>query len=376
VIAQIAFSVILLTGAFVFVKNLAYVLRFDPGFDFAHTIWLSMPKPQAGPDASPQQIRDKLYHELESQPGVEAVSWAWYLPFNFAYGEPTLHRADSGETFRVTEQGIGPGYLQTMRLPLLSGREFNWNDLNTSTDVPQPVIINEAFARAHFTDRSPVGDRLIGGRNGATKTMVIIGVSANTSFRSPGEKPIPLLQSLSRLTSNFIVRVARPSSVAAPEIAKAMEPSVPGGVTYFTMHERVDRALWPSRASTALLGAFAAIGLVLSLIGLSGISIYNTTRRTSEIGVRMAFGATTGNVMGLMIRESLSLVAIGTGVGIALALALTRLLNGFLAGSINSWDPGAYLAMLVTIFLTAVVSVWFPSRRATRVDPSISLRSE
>jgi putative ABC transport system permease protein len=125
-----------------------------------------------------------------------------------------------------------------------------------------------------------------------------------------------------------------------------------------------------------LLGALAALGLVLALIGLRGISIYNVARRTPEIGIRMALGATHGHAMRLMLRESLTLVAAGTVIGAVGALALTRLLRGFLAAGIGPLDPLAFAAMLVTLLGAAATSVYFPSRRAARVDPLASLRHE
>jgi len=379
VIAQIAASVILLFGAFVFIRNLIHVLRFDPGFDAAHTLQFDLTT--TDPKIYPVALREKVYRELESHPGVEAVSWAWYMPFNFVYGEYQLRRADTADApaFKVTAQGIGPGYLKTMGIRLLAGRELDWNDVSLyGKAVAEPAIINQAFARKYFPDGNPVGERLISGLGVGARRIEIIGVSANTSFvNSLGEEPAPLIQPLSNLRHSFIVRVAGSPAVAAPEMAKLIERNVPGAaVGYFTGLERLNHGIRATRVATALLGVLAALGLVLALIGLCGISIYSVARRTPEIGIRMALGATPGHAMRLMLRESLTLVVAGAVIGAVGALALTRLLRGFLAAGISPLDPLAFAAMLVTLLVTAVTSVYFPSRRAARVDPLASLRHE
>jgi predicted permease len=376
VVAQIAVSVTLLFGAFVFIRNMIHVLRFDPGFDAAHTLQFDLTT--TDPKIYPVALREKVYRELESHPGVEAVSWAWYMPFNFVYGDYQLRRADTTDAtgFKVTAQGIGPGYLKAMGIPLLAGRELDWNDVPLYGKGPvEPAIINQAFARKYFPDRNPVGERLIGGNN---KQIEVIGVSANTSFvNSPGEEPEPLLQPLSNLRHSFIVRVAGAPALAAPELAKLIERNVPGAaVGYFTGLERLNQGIRATRLATVMLGVLAALGLVLALIGLCGISIYNVARRTPEIGIRMALGATPGHAMRLMLRESLTLVAAGAVIGVAGALLATRLLRGFLAAGISSFDPLAFAAMLATLLVAATASVYFPSRRAARVDPLASLRHE
>jgi predicted permease len=379
VVAQIAVSVILLFGAFVFIRNLIHVLRFDPGFDAAHTLQFDLTT--TDPNIYPIALREKVYRELESYPGVEAVSWAWYMPFNFSYGEYQLRRVDAAaaSTFKVTAQGIGPGYLKAMGIPLRAGRELDWSDVPLyGKAAVESAIINHAFARKYFPDRNPVGERLIGGLGGGGKQIEIIGVSADTSFvNSLGEEPAPLIQPLSNLRHSFIVRVAGSPTLAAPALAKLIERNVPGAaVGYFTALEQLDRGIRATRLATVLLGVLALLGLVLALIGLCGISIYNVARRTPEIGIRMALGATPGHVLRLMMGEGLTLVAAGTVMGIAGALLAPRLLSGFLAAGISPLDPLAFVAVLATLLVTAVASVYFPSRRATSIDPLASLRHE
>lgn len=373
VIAQIAASVILLFGAFLFLRNLTHVLRFDPGFDAAHTLQFDLTT--TDPKIYPVALREQVYRELEAQPGVVAVSWAWYMPFNFGYGGFTGRRADSSEVINVTSQGIGPAYLKTMGIPLLAGRELNWQDVPLyNTSAPRPALINQAFAQKYFPDRNPVGERLLS----SDSTIEIVGISANTSFaRSVGEAPAPLLQPLSNLRHSLLVRVTDAPAVVAPKLAALIERKVPGAaVGYFTGLERLDWGIRATRLATISLGVLAALGLLLALIGLCAISLYNVTRRTSEIGIRMALGATAGNVLRLMLGESLRLVIVGAVLGIVGSLSLTRVLQGFLAADIRPLDPLAFVAMATTLFVTTVCAVYFPARRATKVDPMVTLRHE
>jgi putative ABC transport system permease protein len=373
VTGQIAASVILLFGAFVFIRNLTHVLRFDPGFDAAHTLQFDLSTTDQ--KIYPLELRERLHRELEAQPGVAAVSWAWYMPFNFSYGEYTVGRADGSDIFKVTAQGVGPAYLKTMGIPLLAGRELDWKDVPLyGKPATQPALINQAFAQKYFPDRNPVGERLIGG----ARPIEIIGVAANTSFvRRLGEAPEPLLMPLSNLRHSFLVRVTGAPGAAGPTLAKLIERSVPGAaVGYFTGLERLDWGVRASRLATVLLGALASLGLILALIGLCGVSMYNVTRRTTEIGVRMALGATTGHVLRLMLRENLALVAAGAVVGLLGSIATTRLLRGFLAAGVSPFDPLIFAAIAGTLVAAAAIAVYFPARRATNVDPMVALRHE
>jgi len=380
VVAQIAVSVFLLFGAFVFIRNLIHVLRFDPGFDAGHALQFDLTT--TDPKIYPVALREKVYRELESHPGVEAVSWAWYMPFNFSYGGYQLRRADAPDeaAFGVTAQGIGAGYLKAMGIRLLAGRELDWNDVRLDGKAAtKPALVNQAFARKYFPDRNPVGERLIGGLSpGDHDQIEIIGVSANTSFiKSLGEEPAPLIQPLSNLRHSFIVRVAGSPAVAAPELAKIIERNVPGAaVGYSTGVNQLEQGIRSSRLAAILLSLLAALGLILASIGLSSISIYNVARRTPEIGIRMALGATPGHTLHLMLREGLTMVAAGALIGVAGTLMLSRSLRGFLAADLSPLDPLAMVAMLATILFTTVISIYFPSRRAVRVDPLVTLRHE
>jgi predicted permease len=378
VVSQIAVSVIMLFGAFVFIRNLMHVLRFDPGFDAAHTLQFDLTT--TDPKIYPKELRERVYRELAAQPGVEGVSWAWYVPFNFSYGEFQLRRAADMTPFKVTAQGIGPGYLHAMSIRLITGRELDWNDVRMAGKTGiRPALINQAFANRYFPDRNPVGERLIVGvgPNGAEQ-IEVVGVSANTSFvASLAEEPAPLLQPLSDLRQSFIVRVAGSPAGAAPELARVIERSVPGaGVGYFNGRERLDWGIRATRLVTVLLGVLAALGLILALICWCGIAIYNVARRTPEIGIRMALGATAGNVLRLMLGENLALVVVGAVLGVAGSLTLTRVLQGCLAAGVSPLDPLNFAAMLSTLILAAGVAVYFPARRATRVDPLVVLRHE
>jgi predicted permease len=378
VTAQISVSVVLLSGAFLFARNALAVLHYQLGFDSAHTVWFDMALDNRRPTPAQVSKRDNMYHALESFPEVQSVSWAWYLPFQLVYSQPVVHRVD-GTGVQVIEQGIGPGYLKTMGIRLVAGREFDWRDLKPrDPSAPTPVLINEAFALAFFQEWNPVGERLVRARlNRDGSQLIVIGVSANTSFRTPGENPVPLMQSLSTFTPSLLVRGRGSADRLAAELSRVIEGTDPGmGTGYFTVRDRLDRATWPARAATVLLISLAAMGLILALTGLCGMSIYNVTRRTPEIGLRMALGADRRNILHLMLRDGLAVVAAGSAIGMICTLALARFVSGFLAAGISPWDPAAYTGVLATLFVASVGSIWFPCRRATLIDPSTSLRGE
>lgn len=380
VIGQIAFSVVLLSGAFIFARDLLHVVRLNPGFDAVDTIWFDLSTDQTAAEQDPTVLHDRLYRNLTAYPGVESVSWAWYLPLNLVYGEPVVRPEDAPDAaaLSVTEQGIGPGYLKTMRIPLLAGREFERNDLTRSDKaLPQPVIVNEALVHTFFHDQNPIGKRLLGGRNGANNHMEIIGVAANTSFRAIGEKPVPLLQTLSPSSDSFLVRVTGAPASMALELAKMIRRDAPGvDVGYIQVRDRLDRGIWPTRAAAATLGILAVVGLILALIGLSGAFIYNVSRRTPEMGLRMVLGATPWNVVYLMLRDAMLLVLAGAAIGIISTLAVSQIIRKFLAADISPADPLSYFLMLITLLGTSGISILLPSRRLARIDPGISLRAE
>jgi ABC-type antimicrobial peptide transport system permease subunit len=207
--------------------------------------------------------------------------------------------------------------------------------------------------------------------------MTIVGVSANTSFRSPGEEPTPLLQSLNAITPSFVVRTTGMAATALPEVSRVIESAAPTALSgSFATAQRLDHATFPTRAATVLLSVVATVGLLMALIGLSGITVYNVTRRTPEIGIRMALGATAGQVVRLAMHESLRPVAVGAAIGMAGALGLTRFVAAFLARGVRPSDPLAFGAVLATLFATAGISVWLPSRRAAKIDPFTTLRGD
>ena len=330
------------------------------------------------PKIYPVALREKIYRELEAHPSVVSVSWAWYMPFNFSYGEYTVRRTDASDFFRVIAQGIGPGYLKTMGIPLLAGRELDWNDVplygKAST---QPALINQTFVRKYFPDRNPVGERLVSGLGG-DKQIEIVGIAADTSFVcSLGEAPEPLIHPLSNLRQSFLVRVTGSATTTAPGLARLIESNVPGAaVGYFTGLERLDWGIRETRLATVMLVVFAGLGLALAMIGLAGMALYNVTRRTPEIGIRMALGATGGNILRLILKENLSLVLIGAVIGVAGSMSIARFARSFLAASMSPLDPWAFVAMITTLILTAAAAAYLPARRATKVDPLVILRQE
>jgi predicted permease len=380
IVGQMAASVLLLFAALLFGRNLVTVLERSPGFDVSHTAWLDVAIDRRLSGADRAAVRDRLYRVVETSPGVEAVSWTWYLPYQVSYPEPVLRAVDGGGlTVRTIEQGVGPGYLATMRIPLIAGREFTWEDVRAAGRPDSvPVLVNEVLARALFPDRAAVGERVVRVTDGpATRPMTIVGVAGSTPFRVAGERPPPLLQSLSPYTPSFVVRTAAPPGAVLAEVSRAIDAAMPGTAGgSFPVSMRHSNASFLARGAAIVLSGLASVGLGMALVGLCGLVTYNVARRTREIAIRLAVGAASRHVAGLMLMEHLKLVAWGAGLGVLSAAGFAPLLSRFLAADVEARDPLLMATVLAGLLLSAAVAIWVFSRRVSRIAPAIAVRAE
>jgi len=379
VVLQVAVCAILVYSAFLFLRNLISILHTNPGFNVSHTTWIDIAPDGGTPPLKPQQTQT-LLREIQSQPGVQAASWAWYLPFNLVYSDSIVVQAGNfrPNNFHVTLQGIGPDYLSTMQIPLLRGREFTMEDLVTAAHTSlQPILINQSFAQRFFNGKDPIGQHVETKHYGNLSQSVVVGVAANTSFENPGERPKPLIQPLDMSESSFIVRSTSISSSFAPTLERYLRRRLPGfEISHFTVQERFNRSTLPARAAAALTSTLAAIGLLLALMGLAGLSFYNTIRRVPEIGLRMAVGATQRDVIWLMLRESLILVGAGLALGVIGIVAVSNILGTVLSAEMHAFDLPSLLAMTLAVLFATCLSAWLPARRAGNIAPSICLRTD
>jgi putative ABC transport system permease protein len=315
--------------------------------------------------------------EVGAIPGVASVSLASAGPLFGGTETGTARAGGAGADSSVVRwHDVGPGYFATLGVPLRAGREFTAGDRDGTAPV---AVVNEALARRLWPERSPIGERLI--MTDPPLELTVIGVVADVPPFHPDAAASPEVYwpffQFTRWASYVVVRAggATPNLAATIRdrlrgVSAELEPS---GVS--TLDDQVDRRLVSPRFNALLLGSFAAVAVLLAVIGVAGLIAYRVSRRGREIGVRLALGATAGAVVARFVREGGRLVLVGVVAGAAGALALTRYLRTMLAGT-SPTDPATLLAVIGGMLAIGVAAAWIPARRASRVDPVTALRAE
>jgi predicted permease len=384
VIAQIAVSFVVLTTAALFLQNLARSSSLGPGFDVRDTIHADVYLPPAKYKES-RTINLFVLRALDGLraiPGVTSAAAARVVPFtdSIHYGSDVTF-PDNGEKrhMQFNWNAVTPDYFRAMDIPLLRGRAFGPQD-NGATMV---VMVNDVFVRQYLGTREPVGTTFLWGPDRAAHT--IVGVVRVTKNMTIGENPQPqLYEPLAQIhnehgtTIQFVIRSAMPppAEQIAPvrQTLRQAEPSA--GLEVETMFAAIGFAFLPSQVGAALMGSVGALALFLSLIGLYGVLAYSITRRTREIGVRVAIGATPTQVSRLVLADFARMLAVGIGIGLAVSLLATRPLAIFFVPGLRPSDPASFVAVIAVLGATGVLAAVGPLRRALRVDPLECLRSE
>jgi predicted permease len=382
VAGQVAVSLVLVVTAFLFLRNLGRVAGADPGFEVEHLVWAEV---ALVPDRySPQTHQawvDGVLAELRLLPGVRAASYARSVPLTlrgFARrGGPLVVEGTGAETQVLRSMNwVGPDYFAAMGTPLLAGREFSASDLGRSQPV---IVVNETFARRYLGGRSAIGQRLSQDTPDGKLTQEIIGVVADSKYHSLGEEPKPAVYepyAPRDAATNFLVRVDAVAQAAGPidRVVKGHDPLA--AVQTRPMRQGLAFALLPSQLGMAILGTLGLLGLLLAMVGLYGMMAYAVSRRSPEIGIRVALGATQGQVMRMALRDSLTVVAVGMAIGLVIALPAARLLVEFLVPGLSPNDPLSLIATVALLGSAAVAASYLPARRAARVNPTVALRYE
>ncbi len=386
VVAEMALSLVLVTGAALLIKSFVRLSQVDPGFR-AHGILtgrVSLPsfgydRDDAGTERA-TFFRD-LIGQLQSVPGVTSAAAIGLLPSSGADQSTTItvpgrHEDEySGIEFRQ----ITPGYFKTMGIPLLSGREIDGRDV---PDSPGVIMVNEAFAERLFPNENPVGKRISTGWDSHPETLDIVGVVGNVKEFGLRPDAVSTMywshgQLNSRRSMSFVVRTERDPLTLVPAIRQAvwrLDSDLPIS-RIATMRQLVSDSVASDRMSTLLLGAFAAVALLLGAVGVYGVMSYTVTQRTQEVGVRMALGAGKGEVLGLIIRQGMIAALIGIGIGVGGALVLNRVLSSLLF-DVSPTDPATLILVVFLLAAVAVAACYLPARRAASVDPLEALRYE
>jgi predicted permease len=383
VVAQVALSMLLLAGAGLFARSLYNLKALDPGFRVDNILAFSVDPSLSGYEGD--RLTD-LYHrmqeELSAVPGVRDVSMSETGALNGNQWSMTIrvdgYQAKEGEDMNPSVDGVGPRYFATMGIPIVSGREFTDRDVKAA---PKVAIINETMAKYFFNGTNPVGRRFGFGRGTATD-IEIVGVARDVRSLELRDVPprfiyLPYAQDDSVTQLTYYVRAAQDDGSTATGIRQAVQ-RLDSNLPIFdmkTMEIQVDESLFVERMVAVLSVAFGALATLLAAIGLYGVMSYAVTRRTREIGIRMALGAERGRVMWLVLKEVALMTAAGIAGGLSVAFWLTRQVQSQLFG-LAPHDPATLTAASVLLALIAISAGYIPARRATTIDPIVSLRSE
>jgi len=381
VISEVALALIALTGAGLFLRSLAFAQSIDPGFESKRlfTLNFDLGSQHYDQDHGEQFFRDAI-ERARSVSGAESAAVASNPPLNGGLARTIFLEGQdekSGQRGTLTTlNSITPGYFQTVGTPLERGRVFT--DLDRKDTVPV-AIVNAAMARHFWPGADPIGKRFHFFDDRTLREVV--GEVADSVQFAIGEEPqpiayLPLTQVYSPFATLHVRTTGDPQSLVGPvrEQVQSLDRNLAlTGVA--TIGEALSQGLWAPRMGAILLGVFGALALVLAAVGIYGVLSYSVSQRTQEVGLRMALGATQGQVLRLMVRQGMSLALIGVVIGIAAALGLTHFLASLLFG-VKPTDLLTYLTVPVALSSVAFLATYLPARRATRVDPMVALRYE
>lgn len=387
VIAEIAIALVLLVGAGLLLQTFRKLQQVDLGFDIHNVLTASVELPDARYPKQEQiaEFYKRLQEKLNALPGVETVSAITPQPLsgdNMSISfEVEGRNIPKGEHPSAQFRTIGLDYFNTMKIALIAGREFTARD---DLKAPGVVIVNESFVKKHFPNESPLGKHIKPGISidGPTQWREIVGVVRDVKHRQSlsrayepeyylphAQMPLNNLNLMLRTTND-----PRSLAGAIQKEVQALDKDIPV-YRIKTLEQFLGLAVSKPKFNAILLALFAGLALLLTAIGLYGVMAYSVVQRTQEIGVRIALGAQTGDVMKMVLRHGLTLTATGLGIGLVTAFVLTRLMKSLLFG-ISAADPVTFAVIALLLAGVALLACYFPARRATKVDPMIALRYE
>ena len=391
VVLQIALSLLVLVSAGLCVRSLSKLQNLDPGFEPSRVVLMSF---DLGLNnytlVQAEDFYSRLSERVRVMPGVEAASLAYATPLSGRQQVFSIERIEGydpplNERSSADVNVVSSDYFRTLSVPFLQGRDFDANDTSTGAKT---VVVNDAFVRRYWPGQNVLGHRLFLAPFGGPGTPVeVVGVVKGTSSLRLGEQFRPtiffsaaqrfLMESQFVNTRTLLVRTGLEPSGSISllrELVKSLDANVPVfGVR--TLAQQKNGSLALQRMAATLLGGFGVLALLLAALGIYGVLAYAVSRRTREIGVRMALGAQVADVLGLVLRQGLGLAGVGLALGLAGAFGATRLLRGFLY-EVQPLDPLTFAAVVVLLSIVALLACWLPARRATKVDPMEALRCE
>jgi len=377
-VAQVALSLILLLCAGLFLRSIYRMRASDPGFAVRNRFYvLTFVSAPEFTKATGLQFYQQTLERLRNLTGVRSAALTRFLPLMATGQENDCVSADDSSPFTATLGVISPGFLSTMQIPLLEGRDFSVTDTASS---PPVVLVSQNLARRLWPGRSAVGKHVRFGCEDGT-TAEVVGVVRDTNIRTLGEAPQPhfyrpFAQRYTGLATLTVESFADAATVA-PAIRAAIRAESAGARIYALepLASQVERSYWMVRWESSVLILFGMLALVLAAVGLYGVMAFHVTQRTQEIGLRMALGARSGAIYRLVLREGMKIALLGVVFGIFAAVGLTRLLARFLSG-LSPTDPLTFAGTALLWAGVALLACYLPARHAANVDPMIALRYE
>jgi predicted permease len=380
VVSEIALAMVLLTGAGLLLRSFDQMSRVRSGVTTENVLSFTMGRRKSDPTFAATSLE-----RLASLPGVKSVAFTSQLPISGRGWGAWFNRMDrplpdnvqpTGEALRV----VSPGYFATVGIALRAGRLPDDNDRR---DAPA-VVVNEALVKKYYPNENPLGKLIYLGApdNRLVTNTPIVGVVADTHDAGLGVDPLPTVYIPyavfpAGVGYTYVIRAAaKPSSLVAParQVMRELDATLPIR-SVRTLDDVLSESLAPSRWSATLVGVFAAVALVMAILGVFGVLSYLVAQRTRELGIRIALGASATSVRSLVVGRGLLLVGGGLAVGLAAALLLTRFMSSLLYG-VTPTDPATFGGVAALLAGAALVASYIPARRATRVDPVVALRAE
>jgi predicted permease len=373
--------VVLLIAAGLFIRSLQKAQQIDPGFHAENVLLLSVNLGLNGYNATKGgQFYQQAAEGVESIQGVKSATWSQIVPLGLSDQDASVHiegytpPGDTGSV-NIDYNIVGLKYFETMGIDLVQGRDFNIQD---TPDTQAVMIINERFARRYWPDQDPINKK-VSFRGPQGPFVVVVGVVKNSKYLTLGENLksyiyLPLTQNYSGSMTLQVRTAGDPNGMVGvvKRELQNLDPALPA-YDVKTLTEHMSVSLLPAQLGASLLGIVGMLALMLAAIGIYGLTAFSVVQRTREIGIRMALGAQTTDIIRLAMRQGLALTFIGLIIGLIGAFLLSGVLSEFLYG-VSQMDPITYVGITIILGAVAILACYLPARRATKVDPMISLR--
>ena len=378
VVTEIALACVLLVGAGLLLRSFLRVIDVDLGFEPGRAAAISVDYDDGGKPAQRAAIWQEVVRRTSAIPGVDSAGISDNLPMSrnrgWGIAAKGQEKPKDSAFIGVFVYIVSPGYLKAMGMRLLGGRDITWDDLINNRNV---VVINQTVARKLWPGQDPIGRHAIAGGAEVEVVGVIADVrETNAEDNAGAQMYLPATTQFGPEGSFLVVRSALPPASLALSVMRTLRDINPGqsATEFRPVQDLVDRATSPRRFFVLLVGAFAALGLLLASLGIYGVITYSVTRQTQEIGIRMALGATQTSVLLDVIWKTMRLALIGIAIGVIASFALARLIASLLFQTTPA-DPLTFVGMMVLLGAIALLAGYLPARRASKIDPMIALRT-